>query len=90
MCIRDSFLHEHPVTADSWDEECVKGLTARPEVQCGIGHVCRFGVTAPVARAGAGPVPTGAGRLPVRKAIRWMSSSPEILRSARACGAAAR
>eukprot|EP00969_Alexandrium_andersonii_P339073 14987581-Alexandrium_andersonii.AAC.1 len=34
------FLHEHPVSATSWDEECIKGLMARPEVQCGIGHMC--------------------------------------------------
>eukprot|EP00969_Alexandrium_andersonii_P316007 13962039-Alexandrium_andersonii.AAC.1 len=53
---------------------------ARPEVQCGVGHMCRFGVTAPVpACTGAGPVCTGAGRIPVRKPTHWMSSSPEIL-----------
>eukprot|EP00969_Alexandrium_andersonii_P049436 2169855-Alexandrium_andersonii.AAC.1 len=53
---------------------------ARPEVQRGVGHMCRFGMTAPAARAGVGPVRTGAGRLPARKPARWLSSSPEILR----------
>eukprot|EP00969_Alexandrium_andersonii_P070324 3103979-Alexandrium_andersonii.AAC.1 len=53
---------------------------ARPEVQCGVGHVCRLGMTAPAACAGVGLVRTGAGRLPVRKPTRWMSSFPEILR----------
>eukprot|EP00969_Alexandrium_andersonii_P198939 8785332-Alexandrium_andersonii.AAC.1 len=40
------FLHEHPMAASFWDEECVKGLVARPEVQCGVKHMCRFGMTA--------------------------------------------
>eukprot|EP00969_Alexandrium_andersonii_P057497 2533780-Alexandrium_andersonii.AAC.1 len=34
------FLHEHPVAANSWGEERAEGLMARPEVQCGVGHVC--------------------------------------------------
>eukprot|EP00969_Alexandrium_andersonii_P089874 3968611-Alexandrium_andersonii.AAC.1 len=47
------FLHEHPMTVGSWNEDCAKHLVARPEVQCGVGHVCRFGVAAPMpARAG--------------------------------------
>eukprot|EP00969_Alexandrium_andersonii_P215981 9539997-Alexandrium_andersonii.AAC.1 len=53
---------------------------ARPEVQRGVGHMCRFGTTAPVACAGVGPARTGAGRLSARKPTGWMSSSPEILR----------
>eukprot|EP00969_Alexandrium_andersonii_P044191 1939123-Alexandrium_andersonii.AAC.1 len=57
---------------------------ARPEVQCGVGHMCRFSMSAPAAACtGVRPVRTGAGRLPVQKPTRWMSSSPEILR--RAC-----
>eukprot|EP00969_Alexandrium_andersonii_P003296 141491-Alexandrium_andersonii.AAC.1 len=32
------------------------------------------------ASAGVGPAPAGAGRLPVRRPTRWMSSSPEILK----------
>eukprot|EP00969_Alexandrium_andersonii_P144103 6372536-Alexandrium_andersonii.AAC.1 len=38
------FLHEHhPMTAGSWDEDCVQRLVEHPEVQSGVGHVCRFG-----------------------------------------------
>eukprot|EP00969_Alexandrium_andersonii_P056439 2488603-Alexandrium_andersonii.AAC.1 len=75
------FLRERPVTANSRGEECAKDLTARPEVQRGVGHMCRFGTTAPApACAGVGPVSTGARRLPVRKPTRWASSSPEILK----------
>eukprot|EP00969_Alexandrium_andersonii_P177232 7837403-Alexandrium_andersonii.AAC.1 len=38
-------------------------------------------MTAPVAaRAGVGSAPADAGRLPVRKPTRWMSSAPEILK----------
>eukprot|EP00969_Alexandrium_andersonii_P061165 2696144-Alexandrium_andersonii.AAC.1 len=36
------FLHEHPTTAGSWDEDCVKHLMARPEVQCGVGHAVSY------------------------------------------------
>eukprot|EP00969_Alexandrium_andersonii_P085326 3762499-Alexandrium_andersonii.AAC.1 len=32
------FLHERPMAAGSWDEDCVKRLMARPEVQCGVGR----------------------------------------------------
>eukprot|EP00969_Alexandrium_andersonii_P206559 9125855-Alexandrium_andersonii.AAC.1 len=54
---------------------------ARPEVQCGVGHTCRLGMTIPApACMGVGPVCTGAGRLTVRKPTRWMSCSPEILK----------
>eukprot|EP00969_Alexandrium_andersonii_P328985 14536822-Alexandrium_andersonii.AAC.1 len=54
---------------------------ARLEIQRGVGHVCRFGATAPAAAcAGVGPAGPGAGRLPARKPTRWVSSSPEILR----------
>eukprot|EP00969_Alexandrium_andersonii_P099048 4369420-Alexandrium_andersonii.AAC.1 len=66
---------------------------ARPEVHCGVGHMCRFGVTAPVsACAGAGPVRTGAGRLPVRKPTCWMSSCSACASSAamRVCPPATR
>eukprot|EP00969_Alexandrium_andersonii_P262814 11617563-Alexandrium_andersonii.AAC.1 len=69
------------MSANSWNEPCIKGLMARPEVECGFGHMCRFGMTAPAAAsAGVGPASAGAGRLPVRKPTRWVSSSPEILK----------
>eukprot|EP00969_Alexandrium_andersonii_P315295 13929658-Alexandrium_andersonii.AAC.1 len=41
------FLHEHPMTAGSWGEDCAKRLMAQPEVQCGVGHMCRFGMAVP-------------------------------------------
>eukprot|EP00969_Alexandrium_andersonii_P097609 4310296-Alexandrium_andersonii.AAC.1 len=75
------FFHEHPMGAASWGEECIKDLVSRPGVGSGVGHVCRFGTTAPVATgAGSGPASAVARYLPVRKPIRWMSSAPEILK----------
>eukprot|EP00969_Alexandrium_andersonii_P123409 5453942-Alexandrium_andersonii.AAC.1 len=69
------------MSANSWNEECIKDLMARPEMKCGIGHMCRFGVAAPAAAsAGSELAFAGVGRLPVRKPTRWMSSSPEILK----------
>eukprot|EP00969_Alexandrium_andersonii_P344995 15249879-Alexandrium_andersonii.AAC.3 len=60
------FLHEHPVSANSWNEQCTKDLMARPEVERVIGHMCRFGMTAPAASsAGVEPASAGVGRLPV-------------------------
>eukprot|EP00969_Alexandrium_andersonii_P066519 2932297-Alexandrium_andersonii.AAC.1 len=63
------------MTAGSWDEDCAKRLLERPEAQCGIGHMCRFGMAAP-RPASAG----GSGNLLARKPTRWMRSSPEILK----------
>eukprot|EP00969_Alexandrium_andersonii_P221344 9775922-Alexandrium_andersonii.AAC.1 len=54
---------------------------ARPGVESGIGHMCRFGMTAPAAtRAGSGPASAAARDLPAREPTRWMSSAPEILK----------
>eukprot|EP00969_Alexandrium_andersonii_P367817 15471510-Alexandrium_andersonii.AAC.1 len=36
------FLHEHPMGAASWDEQRILDLMARPGVESGIGHMCRF------------------------------------------------
>ena len=64
------FLHEHPASADSWDDDIMKGLLNRPEVSMVAGHMCRQGMTQV----------TGDGRvLPVHKATRWASSAPEVL-----------
>eukprot|EP00969_Alexandrium_andersonii_P014960 654020-Alexandrium_andersonii.AAC.1 len=61
------------MSANSWNEQCIKDLMARPDVERGIGHMCRFGMTAPAANsAGAEPASAGVGRLPVRKPTRWM------------------
>ena len=63
------FLHEHPATATSWDEDIVKFLLARPGVDSAVGHMCQQGMTQVAAD----------GRvLPVRKATRWASSAPEV------------
>eukprot|EP00969_Alexandrium_andersonii_P111218 4910116-Alexandrium_andersonii.AAC.1 len=61
------------MSANSWNEQCIKDLMARPQVGRGVGHMCRFGTTAPAATsAGVEPAPAGVGRLPVRKPTRWM------------------
>eukprot|EP00969_Alexandrium_andersonii_P088638 3910590-Alexandrium_andersonii.AAC.1 len=65
------FLHEHPASAASWQEPCITELLSRPEVDSGIGHVCRFGVRVPWAAPAVG----GSGL--ARKPTRWASSSPE-------------
>eukprot|EP00969_Alexandrium_andersonii_P018982 829097-Alexandrium_andersonii.AAC.1 len=38
------FLREHPATAPSWNEQCVKDFSGEPGVSHGVGHMCRFGV----------------------------------------------
>eukprot|EP00969_Alexandrium_andersonii_P019093 833994-Alexandrium_andersonii.AAC.1 len=61
------------MAAGSWGEDCMKHLMTQPEVQRGVGHVCRFGM-APKSACADG------GHQLVRKPTRWMSSSPEILK----------
>eukprot|EP00969_Alexandrium_andersonii_P143691 6353614-Alexandrium_andersonii.AAC.1 len=63
------------MTAGSWDEDCAQCLMEQPEVQSGIGHVCRFGMAAPKP-ASAG----GSARQLARKPTRWVRSSTEILK----------
>ena len=65
------FLHEHPATADSWDEPSMQELLAIPGVGTVVGHMCRQGmrIQAPDGRI-----------LPVRKPTRWASSAPEVLK----------
>eukprot|EP00969_Alexandrium_andersonii_P232675 10273099-Alexandrium_andersonii.AAC.1 len=49
------FLHEHPASAASWQEPRMTELPSRPEVERGIGHMCRFGMRVPwLASAGGG------------------------------------
>eukprot|EP00969_Alexandrium_andersonii_P067773 2989841-Alexandrium_andersonii.AAC.1 len=62
----------------------------RPDVQCGVGHMCRFGMTAPVpACTGGGSVSTDAGRQLVRKPTPRPSSPearvPPVQRRGSAC-----
>eukprot|EP00969_Alexandrium_andersonii_P212805 9396454-Alexandrium_andersonii.AAC.1 len=42
------FLHEHPAWASSWQEPSMVELLAQPGVGCVVGHMCRFGMRAPV------------------------------------------
>eukprot|EP00969_Alexandrium_andersonii_P036907 1617303-Alexandrium_andersonii.AAC.1 len=63
------------MTAGSSDEDCVQRLMGHPEVQSGVGHMCRFGMVASKP-ASAG----GSGLQLARKLTRWMSSSPEVLK----------
>ena len=63
------FLHEHPETADSWKEPCMRRLMARAGVGTVVGHQCQMGLTTKDAN----------GRAPAKKATRFMSSSSEVL-----------
>ena len=38
------FLHEHPATADSWEEDPVQELLRQPGVNSVVGHMCRQGM----------------------------------------------
>ena len=64
------FLHEHPLGATSWEEELLKDLAKVKGVGTVIGHLCEYGLTTPAA---------GGGRLPAKKATRFLSSAPAIL-----------
>ena len=65
------FLHEHPTTADSWDEDHMQEVMSKPGVSSVIGHMCRQGMRLPAPDRRS---------LPVRKPTRWASSAPEVLR----------
>ena len=39
------FLHEHPETADSWKEPCIRRLMARAGVDTVVGHQCQMCLT---------------------------------------------
>jgi hypothetical protein len=72
------FLHEHPLTATSWEEPAVKELRSHPQVREASAHQCCFGL---VARD-----PGGSTR-PVLKPTRFLSSAPLLLQElARRCG----
>ena len=56
-------MHEHPWLATSWNLDFVNKLLTNDDVQCVQTHMCQFGMTAPIGKAGSaqGPVlkPTG-------------------------------
>ena len=60
------FLHDHPVAASSWKEQCVQEILRLPGVQRVNGDQCQFGQQ------------TAAGS-PVKKPTGWMSNAEEIL-----------
>ncbi len=62
------FLHEHPATATSWDEECMQEVMEAEHVDSVVGDRCMYGQEA---RDGS----------PVRKATKWMSNSPWVLKA---------
>ena len=67
------FLHEHPETADSWNEPCMRRLMARPGVGSVVGHQCQMGLVTKDAK----------GWAPAKKATRFLSSASKVL--ARLC-----
>jgi hypothetical protein len=67
------FLHEHPESASSWREECIKDVENMDGVDTIVGDRCQYGQEH--------------DGQPVKKATRWMSNSPEVLkRLGRRCG----
>ena len=73
---RGHFLHEHPLTATSWDEPAITALRAQPQVQEATANQCCFGLAA--------RDPSGKMEL-VMKPTRFLS--PLLLRSLRAAAA---
>jgi hypothetical protein len=65
------FVHEHPLTATSWDEPSVAALRALPQVQEVTAHQCCFGLAA---RDSSGSVEL------VKKPTRFLSSAPLLLK----------
>ena len=61
------FLHEHPATATSWQEDCVEEVMRQPGVDYAVMDQCQYGQTAENGQ-------------PVKKPTKWMSNSEEILK----------
>ena len=66
------FLHEHPKSAESWQEKCVMDLEAEPSVFKITGPMCNWGMMATDRRSD--PPRTGL----VRKETTWMTNSPVL------------
>ena len=64
------FLHEHPATATSWQDEEILRLGSLPGVGSVVGHMCQYGMT----HKGKDGV-----ERPVLKPTRWLSSRPALL-----------
>ena len=65
------FLHEHPATATSWNDEWIQKIMNHPKVHSVISDQCEYGLLTP----GPGGVPT-----PAKKPTRWMSSSAQMIK----------
>ncbi|MDP7318828.1 MAG: hypothetical protein QGH12_11695, partial [SAR324 cluster bacterium] len=61
------FLHEHPAWADSWGVQCIQELMNMESVMTVIGDQCQYGQA-------------NDRDEPIRKATRWMSNSPAVLK----------
>ena len=64
------FLHEHPATASSWNDQWIENVLRHPMVSSIISDQCEYGLLTPDANG----LPT-----PAKKPTRWMSSSPFML-----------
>ena len=62
------FLHEHPESASSWNETCIKEVMKMEGVRKVIGDRCRYGLKSK-GKNGEGPA---------RKSIGFMTNSPCI------------
>ena len=72
------FLHEHPASAASWEDDEVNTLRQLQNVQTVTGHLCQYGMT---------QTDKDGETRHVFKPTRWMSSAPELIkRLGRKCG----
>ena len=65
------FLHEHPETATSWDDDQMQKLLREPKVSTTVSDQCEYGLLTP------GPSGT---LVPAKKPTKWASSSPHMLK----------
>ena len=66
------FIHEHPLHADSWSEECISEILDIPGVGIAHGDQCQYGAE----------VQFGKERgLPIKKPTGFMSNGPLILKA---------
>ena len=64
------FLHEHPETAGSWEETCIRDLLENSEVKRVVADQCQYGQEVQYGRYKGQPV---------RKATGFMSNAPRLL-----------
>ena len=64
------FLHEHPSSAQSWNEMCIRRILDRPNVDVAISYQCEYGLLTPS---------TDCIMRPAMTPTKWMSSSHFML-----------